>query len=274
MTAPGAASSAGLQPLMLAARRVVVTGASRGIGAAIVEAMATAGAEVVCCARDGVALNALVEATKRLPGSVRAEVADLSDWAQLDTFVDGAAATLGGVDVLVNNAGQVKLRDFLTTNESEWERTLRINLLAAVRCARRVIPGMIAQGGGRIVMMASSGSKYPEASWIDYAASKAGLAAVTTALAREYAHAGVLVNAICPGVIDTPMWAGSTAALAKRLDVTPDEVRAGAKATIPMGRFGTAAEVAELVLFLASDRSTYLSGAAIDLDGALATHVF
>lgn len=274
MTAPGAPEPARLQPFDLTGRRVVVTGASRGIGAAIVEAMAAAGADVVCCARDGAALDGLVESTKQLPGSVRAEVADLSDWAQLDAFVDGAYAALGGVDVLVNNAGQVKLRDFLTTDESEWEVTLRINLLAAVRCARRVIPGMVAQGGGRIVMMASSGSKYPEASWIDYAASKAGLAAVTTALAREYASAGVLVNAVCPGVIDTPMWAGSAAALAKRHDTTADEVRAGARATIPMGRFGTAAEVAELVLFMASDHATYLSGAAIDLDGALATHVF
>lgn len=258
----------------LAGRRVVVTGASRGIGAAVVRRMSAAGAHVACCARDATALQSLADELSRAAGLVHPRRVDLADWAELDAFIDEARALLGGIDVLINNAGQVRLRDFLETDESAWERTLRINLLSAVRSARRVLPGMIEQRWGRIVMVASSGAKYPEAAWIDYAASKAALVTTATALAREFAAANVLINAVLPGVIDTPMWDGSARDLAEQQSVTPAEVKAAVLRNLPMGRFGTAAEVADLIAFIASDRANYLSGAAIDLDGALATHVF
>jgi 3-oxoacyl-[acyl-carrier protein] reductase len=258
----------------LAGRRVVVTGASRGIGAAVVRAMAAEGARVACCARDEQALRAVAQDVADAPGVVHPMRADVSDWDQLDAFIEEARGTLGGIDVLVTNAGRVSLRSFLDTDESEWEGTLRVNLLSAVRAVRRVLPGMLEQRWGRIVMVASSGAKYPEASWIDYAASKAGVVTTATALAREYASANVLVNAVLPGVIDTPMWAASARALAERQGSTPEAVKAAVVSAVPSGRFGTPAEVADLIVFLASDQATYMSGVAIDLDGALATHVF
>jgi NAD(P)-dependent dehydrogenase (short-subunit alcohol dehydrogenase family) len=258
----------------LTGRRVVVTGASRGIGAAVVRRMTAAGADVACCARDSTALLALADEVAGAAGSVYPRQADLTNWAELDAFIDEARAVLGGIDVLVNNAGQVQLRNFMETDESAWEHTLRVNLLSAVRSARRVLPGMVGQRWGRIVMVASSGAKYPEAAWIDYAASKAGLVTTAKALAREFAAANVLINAVLPGVIDTPMWDGSAHDLAERQGVTPADVKAAVLRTLPMGRFGTVAEVADLIAFMASDRANYLSGAAIDLDGALATHVF
>lgn len=229
---------------------------------------------MVCCARDCSALRAVADDAAAAGGSVHPIQADLANWAELDAFIDAARDVLGGIDVLVSNAGQVRLRDFLATEESEWEVTLRLNLLSAVRSARRVLPGMIGQRWGRIVMVASSGAKYPEAAWVDYAASKAGLVTTVKALAREFAAANVLINAVLPGVIDTPMWDGSANALAERQGTTPSSVKAAVLRAVPMGRFGTASEVADLIAFMASDRATYLSGAAIDLDGALATHVF
>lgn len=257
----------------LSGRRVLVTGASRGIGAAVVTAMSANGAAVACCARD---IDALRDLAARAPGpgKVQPFQADLSKFDQVDRFVEEAREALGGVDVLVTNAGQVSLRNFLETDEEDWAQTIRLNLLSAVRTVRRVVPTMLDQQWGRIIMVASSGAKYPEAAWIDYAASKAGVVTTAVALAREYAARNVLVNAVLPGVIDTPMWEGSAQAIAAVQGGTAADVKSAVQSTLPMKRFGRPEEIAEFIVFLASDRASYLSGAAIDVDGALASHVF
>jgi NAD(P)-dependent dehydrogenase (short-subunit alcohol dehydrogenase family) len=255
-------------------RRVVITGGSRGIGAATVLTLATAGARVVTCGRDATALARVADAAAASGAEVTSHVVDVTDFGDLDAFLDAAERTLGTVDILVNNAGETALRDFLGTDECAWEQCLRVNLLAVVRATRRLLPGMIAQRWGRIVMVASSGAKYPTAPWIDYAAAKAAVAATGKALAREYGSANVLVNTVLPGLIRTDMTERSLCQIADGSDESAEDLAAAWATTVPLGRWGRPEEVAAFIRFLCSPDADYISGAAVDLDGGQATHVY
>jgi NAD(P)-dependent dehydrogenase (short-subunit alcohol dehydrogenase family) len=199
---------------------------------------------------------------------------DVADGEQLDAFLDEAVQLLGGIDVLVNNAGETALRDFLDTPMAAWERSLQVNLLAAVRASRRLLPGMIERRWGRVVMVASSGAKYPTAPWIDYAAAKAALAAAGKALAREYGAANVLVNTVLPGFIRTDMTARSLQQVSELSGEPVAELAAAWAATVPVGRWGRPEDVAGFIRFLCSADADYVTGAAFDLDGGQATHVY
>ncbi len=257
------------------ARRAVVTGATRGIGEAVVRRLLADGVSVACCGRDVAALERLRASTADLPGSLVTRRADLADWAELDGFLAAAEADLGGVDILVNNAGWALPRDFLAMDEdADWAPLLRLDLLAAVRCTRVLLPGMLERRWGRIVMVSSVAAKYPSALFIDYAAAKAALTAVGTALAREYADRGVTVNSVLPGMVMTPGWEASADRMAQRSGTTAQEVLDGVAAAIPAGRMGEGSEVADLVAFLVSDEARYLTGAAVDVDGGWSPHTF
>lgn len=248
--------------LDLTGRRAVVTGVSSGIGAATVGVLAAHGASVAFCARRREGIDALAHELRDLPGSVHPFVADLADAESAVAFCDDAASALGGCDILINNVGASPIRDFLDTADQEWEALFGLNLLSAVRCTRRFLPDMRAQRWGRVIMIATTLAKYPGAVQVDYAASKAALAATAKALAREYAPDGVLINTVLPGRIHTPIW-----------DQAGEAVLAERAEAIPLRRFGDANEVANVVLFLSSELATYLAGAAI-VDGGLATHVY
>ena len=258
----------------LSGRRAVVTGGSHGIGAATVTALVAAGARVATCGRDPEALTQLTERCESLNGSLATFVADVAEWHQLDAFLADAERWLGAVDVLVNNAGETAMRDFLNTDEADWERCLRVNLIAAVRASRTVLPGMVARRWGRVIMMSSSGAKYPTPMWIDYAAAKAALATTAKALAREFGRHNVLVNTLLPGLIDTPMTRRSRQVVGAQSGMSPDEIGEAWAADVPLGRWGRPEEIANIVLFLCTERCTYLNGVALDVDGGLATHVF
>lgn len=251
----------------------MVTGASAGIGAAIVRALASQGAAVAFCARHRDGVELLARELAWLPGEVHPFVADMGDGASAAAFCERAGEALGGCDILVNNVGSWPDRDFLHTTDDDWDAVLRLNLLSAVRCTRYFLPGMRAQRYGRIIMIGTTLAKYPRAAVIDYAASKAALAATAKALAREYAPDGIAVNTILPGRIRTLAWdkvaGGSLAAPGDA-----DAVVAERSADIPAGRFGHPDEIASVALFLASDLSSYVNGAAIDVDGGLSTHVY
>jgi NAD(P)-dependent dehydrogenase (short-subunit alcohol dehydrogenase family) len=265
-------SSGGLD---LSGRRAVVTGASVGIGAETVRSLAAHGAAVAFCARGRDAVDALAAELAGSAAPVRGYVADMSDAAEIIAFCDAVEADLGAPDLLVNNVGAAPSRNFLYMTDDEWEELFRLNVMAAMRCTRRFLPAMRTAGWGRVVMVNTAAAKYPSAALVDYAATKAALAAATKALARKYAADGVLINTVMPGRTRTAMWENTAAEIAQsRGNDDIEAIFTERSKDIPIGRFGTAREIADVVLFLCSELSSYVVGATIDVDGGLGSHVY
>jgi 3-oxoacyl-[acyl-carrier protein] reductase len=247
----------------------VVTGASKGIGAATVLGLAAEGANVACCARGADALEQLKKDAAGLPGSVHTWQRDLTAGDQLESFFEEARGSLGDVDILVNNLGASPSRNFLYMKEDDWESGLNVNLLVAVRSTQLVLGAMRKKKWGRVIMVSSGAAKYPSAPLIDYAAAKAALLAVTKSLARKYGSDQVLVNAVLPGLIRTDMWERTAAEIAESAGTSVEGVFDERGARVPLGRFGTAQEVADVIVYLASARAGYVNGALVDVDGGL-----
>ena len=258
----------------LSGRHAVVTGASRGIGAAIALSLARQGAQVSISARDGAPLGLLESEARGGPGRIRGFAADMSTTSGVDDFLDWVEAEQGAVDILVNNVGQSPSRNFLRMTDEDWESLIRLNLLAAVRCTRRFLPHMRSQRWGRVVMIASAAAKYPDAALVDYAAGKAALVSVAKSLARRYGRDNVLVNSVLPGLIRTPMWERAADEIAAARGSDRNAVFEEMARQVPLGRYGTPEEVAALVTFMVSEEASYLNGAAIDLDGGMGGAVY
>ncbi len=243
----------------MANRAILVTGASRGIGRAIAEAFAGAGDRVAVHYRDSAGLAGQVLAA--LPGAGHALVqADLADPEAVRRMVDAAGEALGGLDVLVNNAGVFTSHPITETSyeqwQEAWQQTLGVNLIGAANVTWCAVRHMSA--GGRIVNVSSRGAFRGEPGQPAYGASKAGLNAFGQSLALALAPHGIAVATVAPGFVDTDMAAG-------HLDGrTGDEIRAQS----PFGRVATAAEIAAAVLYLASPAAEWASGAILDLNGA------
>ena len=238
-------------------RTALVTGASRGIGAAVAKQLAAEGARVVLTARSGEALEAVREEIVAAGGRALAVAADATELDQLDVVVSRAVDQFGGVDVLVNNAGVLPtaVRSERTT-QSAWEQVFQLNLTAPWHLANRCHQYMKVAGGGVVVNMISTAAFYPSVGWVGYNASKAALSAVTKTLALEWARDGIRVVGIAPGKIATDMVA----------PVLEWAERSGV-AVNPLGRVGMPEEVAALVAFVASDAASYLTGVTVPLDG-------
>ncbi|OEZ30427.1 SDR family NAD(P)-dependent oxidoreductase [Variovorax boronicumulans] len=238
--------------LPLAGRVAFVTGAGQGLGAAIARALAQAGARVVVADIDEANAQAVAAEVNglSLPLDVRDEQAFNDRFAQ-------AVAHFGGVDILVNNAARTPTTSLWDITPVEWDDVLAINLRGSFFGCRIAGRHMRERGAGRIVNLASlAGQQVSSATGVHYAASKAGLLALTRAFAQELAPHGVTVNALAPAAIDSP----ALAALA------PERQQA-LKAGIPLGRFGLADEVAAAVVYLASPAAAFMTGATLDLNG-------
>ncbi|HEY1639259.1 MAG TPA: SDR family oxidoreductase [Streptosporangiaceae bacterium] len=242
-------------------RAILITGASRGIGRAIAEAFAAAGDRVAVHHRASAELAAEVAAG--LPGTGHAVVqADLADPAAVRAMVDQAAAALGGLDVLVNNAGIFKQHPITEVSYEEWQAawqaTLGVNLTGAANACWCAVQHMKAGGGGRIINVSSRGAFRGEPGQPAYGASKAGLNALGQSLARALAPHGIAVTGVAPGYVETDMVTGTLAGPAG------DEIRGQS----PFGRIAAPAEIAAAVLYLASPAAEWASGTIVDLNGA------
>lgn len=254
-------------------RVAVVTGASAGIGAATVRRLADEGHAVAFSGRSEGPVQALQDQLEQRGRRGLGVVADMSDAGQTEDFLAQVVERLGPVDVLVNNVGQSPSRNFLRMSDDDWRELFELNLLAAVRCSRAVLPGMRERRWGRIVMVNSGAAKIPSAPLIDYAASKAAMLAAAKALAGRYGKDGVLVNSVMPGLIHTPMWERAAGEIAAAGDSTADEVIERLGADVPVGRYGTPEEVAAVIAFLAGDDASYVNGATFDVDGGSNPHI-
>ncbi|GGK91385.1 short-chain dehydrogenase [Mangrovihabitans endophyticus] len=240
----------------MAGRRALVTGASRGIGAAVAAGLAAAGADVVLSGRDEQALR---DVAATLPGTRTAVVAaDLADGAAVEHLADTALSVFDGLDILVNNAGVTFPETVAGLSVAAWDATMAVNLRAPALLGARIGAAMAAQGSGSIVNVASLAGLRALAEHYAYSASKAALIMATKVLALELGPRGVRANVVCPTVVLTEMGQQVWGAREKAAPML---------ARIPLGRFGVPADVADAVVWLSSDAAAMINGAELPLDG-------
>ncbi len=235
----------------------IVTGGTRGIGRAIVEALVGAGAKVAFTyAQSSVAANEMLQTLNA--DSMRAMAAKVEGHDQFDGFVQAVEKELGPVTILVNNAGVIRDQLLMTMSEQDWNDVITTNLTGSFVALRPVAALMMRRRRGAIINISSIAASRPGKGHANYAASKGGLEALTKALAVELAPRGVRVNCVAPGVIETDM--------SKNIrDLAGDEI----VARIPMKRIGTPKDIAQAVMFLASDQASYITGNILHVDGGL-----
>ncbi|MGK2907551.1 MAG: 3-oxoacyl-[acyl-carrier-protein] reductase [Desulfuromonadales bacterium] len=243
---------------MLSDKVAIITGASRGIGRFIAIALAAQGTKIVASARNAEALETLTAEIQALGGDALAVVADVSVEADANNLIDRAVATYGKLDILINNAGITRDGLLLRMKSDDWDAVLDTNLKGAFLCTRAAAKFMSKQRSGRIINISSVVGEMGNAGQANYCASKAGLLGLTKSVARELARRNVTVNAVTPGFIVTDMTENMT-----------DKAREALTEQIPLGRLGEAEDVANAVLFLASDRSSYITGQVLGVNGGM-----
>ncbi len=253
----------------LAGRHAVVTGAARGIGAAIARTLAAAGARVSLLGRQR---ERLQELAQELPGGPHhVVVADVSSAADVAAAFDSARAALGPVQILVNNAGQAGSAAILKTSLELWERMLAVNLTGSFLCSQAVLPDMLAQGGGRIVNIASTAGQKGYAYVAAYTAAKHGVVGLTRSMALELARRNITVNAVCPGYTDTDILRDGIANAVAKTGRSAEQVQAEFVAGNPQHRVIQPDEVADAVRWLCGDGAASVTGQCISVSGGEVT---
>lgn len=243
-------------------RTCLVTGAGRGIGAAIAQALSADGHRVALLGRNPAALDRLAT---ELPGETLTVTADVTDPAAVEAGFEKIERHWGSVEVLVSNAGSGAAAPLTDTSDEAWAAMLELNLTAPFRLIRRALPAMATQNWGRIVVVASVVAKRGEPQVAAYTAAKHGVLGLVRAAAAEYARTGVTVNAICPGYVDTPMTDATVEAIAARTGRSAEDARAALGRRQPIGRLIEPAEVAEAVRFCLANAA--VTGQGINVDG-------
>lgn len=248
---------------LLAGKVAVVTGAAhpRGIGRAIVDALAANGATVIGTDLAG------AEGLEDMDGLP----CDVTDAAQIDSLVNGILAKHGAIDILVNNAGVgVGAADFMEITDRDWDLSLAVNLRGVANFCQGVIPHMLDSGGSIINVASLAGTGAMDSIPACYTASKFAAVGLTKQLASQYAKNGIRVNALCPGSVVTQMHQQSMALLAETHGISPEEAQALEDANIPLGRSAQPEEIGKTAVFLASDLSSYVTGVALPVAGGMA----
>ena len=243
---------------MLEGKKAIVTGAAQGIGQAIAECLAKAGADVAVVDLEAARCADTLQLVEHQQRRGLALSADVAQWEAVKGMVDHVMKEWGRVDVLVNNAGITRDGLIVRMKEEDWNAVLQVNLTGTFYCTKAILGSMTKQRYGRIINMASIVGAIGNAGQANYAASKAGVIGFTKSVAREYASRNITVNAVAPGFIDT--------AMTRDLN---QEVKDTLLQQIPLGRLGEPAEVAEAVRFLASDAAGYITGQVFHVNGGM-----
>ncbi len=251
----------------LEGKRAVVTGASRGIGAAVARLLAEAGAAVVLAARSAAQVEELAEQLRHAGLAARAIGCDVSDPEQIAELKRQAYAAFGGIDILVNNAGVASSAPLARITLEEWNRLFAINVTGVFLGTQAFVPGMVEAGWGRVVNVASVAGKIGGPYISAYSASKHAVIGFTRSIALEVAKRGVTVNAVCPGYVDTPMTDASVGNIVAKTGQDAESARGLLEKLSPQGRLFTAEEVAYQVLMLCDPRAGGINGQSIVLDG-------
>lgn len=243
---------------MFKERVALITGASRGIGRSIALALAAKGATIVAVDMDQTSTDAVVAELQALGGKALAVVGNVTVSADVEHMIEAAVGAFGRVDILVNNAGITRDGLLMRMKDEDWDAVLSVNLKGAFLCTRAAFKVMSKQRYGRIINIASVVGQMGNAGQANYCASKAGLIGLTKSNAREMAKRSITVNAVAPGFIATAM-----------TDALSDKVRAELTAQIPLERLGSADDIANAVLFLASETAGYITGHVLSVNGGM-----
>ncbi len=240
-------------------RTALVTGAGRGIGKAIAEALATQGVNVICVSKSAETCGAVAQAITASGGKAVARPVDVADSAAVTAAAEALLKEFGKIDILVNNAGITRDGLLARMSEDDWNAVLQTNLSSCFHWTKAIGWPMCRNRWGRIINISSVSGLIGNAGQANYAAAKSGMIGFTKSVAKEFARRGVTANVVAPGFIKTDMTA-----------VLNDEVQKAATALIPMQRFGEAADIAHTVAFLASEEANYITGQVFTVDGGMA----
>jgi 3-oxoacyl-[acyl-carrier protein] reductase len=255
--------------LGLTGRRAIVTGGSKGIGRAVAAELVAEGARVAICSRN---LAELEQAATDIGGDVFVQVADVTDAAEVERFVAAAAAAMGGLDVLVNNAGGANPGNFETLTDEDWHRDLDTKLFSQIRCFRAALPHLRRSPAPRVININAVYAKHPDPAFFSTTVNRAACLNLNKVLAQEFGSENILVNSVNIGFVETPQWRNIHQRRAP--DISLDTFLHGLAADeVPLGRFGTVEEVSGVVAFLASARASYITGAVIDVAGGMGKYV-
>jgi 3-oxoacyl-[acyl-carrier protein] reductase len=239
----------------LTGKLALVTGATGGIGQSIVKALANQGAKVIMVGRNEEKLQNLKQ---ELSDKVYSLICDFNDDSQINSLIENAEKQFGNIDILVCNAGITKDNLALRIKDEDWDIVIQMNLTSTFKLNRAAIKSMMKRRYGRIINISSVIGLSGNAGQSNYAASKAGIIAMSKSIAKEVASRGITINCVAPGYIDTPM-----------TEVLGDDIKNSIIAHIPLGRIGTPQDVANAVLFLASDESSYVTGHTLSVNGGM-----
>jgi len=258
--------------LGLGGKKAIVTGGSKGLGRAIAAELAAEGCDVAICARHGDEVKEAAEALRSHGTTVFGDVCDVTKPEDVRSFVSRSVEELGGIDVLVNNAGRAHPGTFEALTDRDWQDDLDVKLFSMIRCSREVLPHIRGRGGGRIVNISAVYGKYPDPRFFATSTNRAACLAFTKALSMEVARDGILVNSVNIGFVVTPQWKNVHQRLGPEL--SEEEFFAKmATAEVPLGRFGRDDEVSGIVAFLCGGRATYITGASVDVAGGMGRYL-